>query len=171
MTRTTTLLAAATLLPLLGAGPAGAYAPARGEVLVLVAAGYPVSTSFATDPARRYTITVTGQYEYDGINGLGFSDCGHKDPEQNAGGWINVANVGLDNKVAYCSVMAWDQTHTYTWEQSGTGAPFTFVIFANTYTTDDYGCLLVRVTDAAATPPAGLPGPAPDVPRACLRTS
>lgn len=147
--------------------PAGARTPS-GDVLVLVATGHPVSTTFATVEDVAYTVTVSGEYEYDGTLGFGLTDCGHKDPESEAG-WVNYPNVLVDGQPATCSVQPFSPTHSYTWTQRGTGRPFTFVIAANTYTVDDVGCLVVTVALASSGLPVGLPGGATTVPTTCLR--
>lgn len=162
------VLAAVVLVLGAAVAPTDALTGPRGDVLLLEAAGYPAATSFATDPARRYTITATGVYTYDGTLGLGLADCGHKDPESEAG-WMNVANVLLDGRPAACSVQPVSGTHTYTWQQRGTGRPFGFVVLANAYTADDTGCLVIQVYDAAAPAPAGVPLAAPTVPGTCWR--
>ncbi len=162
------LVVAAAVATVVVSPPAGAGPVANTGVLLLEAAGKPVSTSFAPEPGRTYTISVSGVYTYDGTTGLGLADCGHKDPEDQSG-WINVANVLLDGKVARCSVLPFTPTHSYTWAQPGTGAPFTFEIFANTYTFDDTGCLLVTVSDGAVAPDVGIRDRAPALPPTCWR--
>ena len=139
------VLVASGVLPVHLSG-ARAGAPPGVDALVLPAAGKRVATAFATERGSTYTIRVSGVYQYNGALGLGFMDCGHKDPE-NQGGWINVANVLLDGRVARCSLEPFSPTHSYEWTQQGTGQPFTFEIYANSYTSDDSGCLLVTVAD------------------------
>jgi hypothetical protein len=155
--RSRVLLAAAACL-VLGhlAAPASAGLSPEENVLLLEAAGKPVTTSFLTDPNRLYAISVDGVYTYDGTLGLGLADCGHKDPEDETA-WINVANVLVDGAAARCSVAPFTATHHYAWTQRGTGRPFTFVIYANAYTYDDTGCLAVTVS--AVLPTLGPPVP------------
>ena len=168
--RTSVLLAVAAALGVVAPVPSHASRPVprADAVLLLEAAGYPVSTTFDTEPERAYTITVSGVYTYDGTLGLGLADCGHKDPEDETS-WINWANVLVDGRSARCTSQPFQQTHSYTWTQPGTGAPFQFEIYANTYTDDDTGCLVVTVSEVGMEVPAGVPGSGPVQPRRCWR--
>ncbi len=157
------VVAAAALALTSGVVPASSASVPPTETLVLQAAGRTASTSFVTDPGRLYSIRVSGVYTYNGTTGLGHADCGHKDPED-ARGWVNVGNVLIDGKVGGCASDAFTPTHYYVWGQPGTGKPFRFEIFANSYTGDDTGCLLVTVSTVYAGT-ATVPVP-PQAPRA-----
>jgi hypothetical protein len=129
------LLAAALPLP-----AARAFEP--DSALLVVRAGQPpVRTPFATQRWHTYHLTVTGLISYDGSDG--FADCGHFDPEGEAP-WGAIGTLLLDGAGAYCMVMPYSPVHTYSWDQSGTGAPYTFAIDA--FAGDDVGALVVAVS-------------------------
>lgn len=140
------LLAATALAVTAVALPAPALAatvPAAGAVAV-PSSGEPVATSFRTKSDSVYRITVSGAYSYNGREHL--ADCGWWNPEAAGTTWHPGGFFQVDGAAARCASMPYAATHTYAWEQRGTGAPFTFRV-TDAMPFDNIGHLAVQVVE------------------------
>lgn len=129
---------------LLVAVPAGNAAAAGADTVVVPADGTPASTTFATAPGGTYRVTVTGVYSYNGRQNL--ADCGWWNPETAGDAWFPAGYLWLDGSAAPCSAQPYTTTHTYTWLEAGTGAPFTFQV-SDVLPWDNVGALAVEVVE------------------------
>jgi hypothetical protein len=130
-------------LALATGGPAGASARST-DVLRFAGSTHvqDVSTSFRTDPAAWYTVTVGGEYSFNGR--LLFADCGHRD-EYDASGWHVIEWPHLDGVPSPCTWAPAHAGHTYCWVQRGTGNPLRFTMPGGHGTDDDIGALVAVV--------------------------
>lgn len=144
------LPAAAALAAAAVACPSPAAAsPADAAPVVVRSDGAAASTPYATDATSVYRITVTGAYSYNGRQNL--ADCGWWNPEWAGDAWVAGSALLLDGAPAACASQPYTMTHTYTWLEQGTGAPFTFqVVDPAPY--DNMGSLVVLVNEDRGEP-------------------
>lgn len=137
------LAAAAALVP----APAAA-GPLSGGPVVVPADGSVVSSPLTTIVGATYRVTVTGAYSYNGRQHL--ADCGWWNPETAGDAWFPGGFLEVNGATAVCGSQPYTTTHTYTWEQPGTGAPFTFRVADPGGAADNAGALVADVVEVAS---------------------
>ncbi|HVF03266.1 MAG TPA: hypothetical protein VNA20_00360 [Frankiaceae bacterium] len=140
------LAAAALAAAALVVVPAEVASAVVADVVAVVPDGTPARTAFATDVGATYQITVTGAYSYNGRQNL--ADCGWWNPEWAGDAWFPGDTFRLDGSPAACTSQPYTTTHTYTWTQPGTGAPFTFHVY-DSLPWDNIGSLVVSVVEVS----------------------
>ncbi|HWL36331.1 MAG TPA: hypothetical protein VNQ77_09040 [Frankiaceae bacterium] len=132
--------AAAVLVP----APASA-GPLSGGPVVVPSDGTMVTSPLTTIVGATYRVTVTGAYSYNGRQHL--ADCGWWNPETAGDAWFPGGFLQVNGATAECGSQPYTTTHTYTWEQPGTGAPFTFRIADPGGPYDNVGSLVADVVE------------------------
>lgn len=135
------LAAAAALVP----APAAVAGPVSGGPVVVPADGTVVTSPLTTIAGNTYRVTVTGAYSYDGREHL--ADCGWWNPETAGDAWFPGGFLQVNGATAACASQPYTTTHTYTWEQQGTGAPFTFRVTDPGGSFDNAGGLVAHVVE------------------------
>ena len=133
---------------LLVAPPAAARVQSDASVLFVPSDGGLARTTFVSKPGSRYRVAVTGAYSYNGRQNL--ADCGWWNPENAGDAWFPGGFLRMNGSPAPCAQQPYTTTHTYTWEQYGTGSLFTFAIHDDGYSGDNLGGLIVVVAEVTA---------------------